>query len=152
MTFIMITRFNNTTWEELVNYKKQNDISGAFYGVPRRVAPTIPLKTKLIVLEMNNDTNTIMGVGLIKNFIKVDQVHPIYTWGNYHRFTYSGKRRIPRCNFTREEQDLIEKMEERVFKGKGHLKRGQGIQKVPYERYNKEDLEAFKQMFRDRFA
>ena len=150
MTFIMITRFNNTTWEELVNYKKENDIKGAFYGVPRRVAPTIPLKAKLIVLEMNNDTNTIMGVGLIKNFIKIDQVHPIYTWGNYHRFTYSGKRRISRCDFTREEQTLIEKMEEQVFKGKGHLKRGQGIQKVPYERYNKEDLEAFKQMFRCR--
>ena len=96
MTFIMITRFNNTTWEELNTYKKENGITGAFYGVPRRVAPTIPLKAKLIVLEMNNDTNTIMGVGLIKNFIKVDQVHPIYTWGNYHRFTYSGKRRIPR--------------------------------------------------------
>lgn len=150
MAFIMITRFNNTTWEELITYKKENEITGAFYGVPRRVAPTIPLKAKLIVLEMNNDTNTIMGVGLIKNFIKMDQVHPIYTWGNYHRFTYSGKRRIARSDFTREEQTLIEKMEEQVFKGKGHLKRGQGIQKVPYERYNKEDLEAFKQMFRCR--
>ena len=146
----MITRFNNTTWNELCDYKKKNDIHGAFYGVPRRVAPTIPLKAQLIVLEMNNDTNTIMGVGLIKNFIKMDKVHPIYTWGNYHRFTYCGKRRIARCDFTREEQELIEKMEEKVFKGKGHLKRGQGIQKVPYERYTKSDLEAFKQMFRCR--
>ena len=150
MTFIMITRFNNTTWEELCNYKKQHNLDGSFYGVPRRVGPTIPLKAKLIVLEMNNDTNSIMGIGLIKNFIKMDQVHPIYTWGNYHRFTYSGKRRIDRSDLSREEMGLIEKMEEKVFKGKGHLKRGQGIQKVPYERYTKEDLEAFKQMFRCR--
>ena len=41
-------------------------------------------------------------------------------------------------------------MEEKVFKGKGHLKRGQGIQKVPYERYTKSELEAFKQMFQGR--
>lgn len=146
----MITRFNNTTWGELTEYKRTHEIEGAFYGVPRRVASIIPLKSKLIVLEMNNDTNTIMGVGLIKNFVKMDQVHPIYTWGNYHRFTYTGKRRISRDQFTRDEQVLIEKMEDKVFKGKGHLKRGQGIQKVPYERYTKEDLEAFKQMFRCR--
>ncbi|MGI9554910.1 MAG: hypothetical protein ACR2M6_02945 [Vampirovibrionia bacterium] len=150
MTFIMITRFNNTTWEELTEYKRRNHTDGAFYGVPVRIAPTIPLKSRLYVLEMNNDTNTIMGVGLIRNFIKMDQVHPIYTWGNYHRFTYAGKYRIPRDEMTDEENELIEKMEARVFKGKGHLKRGQGIQKVPYERYNKQELELFKQMFRDR--
>lgn len=150
MTFIMVTRFNNKTWNELCDYKKNNEIVGAFYGVPRRVGPTIPLKAKLIVLEMNNDTNTIIGVGLIRNFIKVDKPHNIYSWGNYHRFTYSGKHHISREMMTREEEALIEKMEARVFKGKGHLKRGQGIQKVPYERYNKEELEEFKQMFRCR--
>ena len=150
MSFLMITRFNNTTWDELTQYKRRNQIDGAFYGVPLRIAATIPLKSRLYVLEMNNDTNTIMGVGLIRNFIKMDKVHPIYTWGNYHRFTYEGKYRISREEMTIEENELIEKMETRVFKGKGHLKRGQGIQKVPYERYNKEELEAFKQMFRDR--
>jgi len=146
----MITRFNNKTWGELVDYKKQHGIGGAIYGVPQRIGPTIPIKAKLLVLEMNNDTNTIMGVGLIRNYIKMDKTHPIYSWGNYHRFTYEGKRRISRDDFTREEQTLVEKMEEKVFKGKGHLKRGQGIQKVPYDRYTKEDLEAFKQMFRSR--
>ena len=52
---------------------RSQELFTVFLGV---FAPTIPLKAKLIVLEMNNDTNTIMGVGLIKNFIKMDQVHP----------------------------------------------------------------------------
>jgi hypothetical protein len=150
MPFLMITRFNNKTWNELQTYRKQNKISGPIYGVPRRVGPTIPLKEKLYILEMNNDTNTIMGIGLIKNFIKMERYHYIYSDGNFNRFTYSGKKYISREEFTRDEDELIEKMEERVFKGKGHLKRGQGIQKVPYERYSKIELEAFKQMFVDR--
>lgn len=152
MPFIMVTRFNNETWQQLSTYKKDNNIEGAFYGVPRRIAETIPLKSKLFVLEMNNQTNTIMGVGLIRNLIKMDKTHTIYSWGNYHRFTYQGKKRIDRTTFSREEQELIEKMEQQVFKGKGHLKRGQGIQKVPYERYNKEDLEHFTRMFQDHFS
>ena len=150
MPFIMVTRFNNATWDQLTEYKKKHNIEGAFYGVPRRIAETIPLKSKLYILEMNNETNTIMGVGLIRNFIKMDKPHNIYSWGNYHRFTYEGKKRIARADMSREEVDLIEKMEEKVFKGKGHLKRGQGIQKVPYERYTKEQLEQFVQMFKGR--
>lgn len=148
--FIMITRFNNKTWGELCDYKRKHQIEGAIYGVPCRIGPTIPLKSKLVVLEMNIETNTIMGIGLIRNFLKMDETHPIYSSGNYNRFAYCGKRRISREDLTREEEELIEKMELRVFKGKGHLKRGQGIQKMPYDRYNKEELESFKQMFRCR--
>tara|TARA_B110001469_G_C9644977_1_gene325581 strand:+ start:4072 stop:4530 length:459 start_codon:yes stop_codon:yes gene_type:complete len=151
MPFLMITRFNNKTWDELVCYKNRNTIHGAIYGVPTRVSPTIPLKEKLYVLEMNNDTNTIMGVGLVRNFIKMNKHHRIYGEENFNRFSYQGKYRIDRSEFTRGEHELIEKMEEKVFKGKGHLKRGQGIQKVPYERYCKNDLGQFKQIFQDRF-
>ena len=107
-------------------------------------------KEKLYVLEMNNDTNQIMGVGIIRNFIKMDRHHSIYSDQNFNRFSYGGKRRIDRSNFTRDEHELIEKIEEKVFKGKGHLKRGQGIQKIPYERYTKSDLEQFKEMFLSR--
>ena len=151
MPFLMITRFNNKTWDELVEYKKKESITGCIYGVPRRVAPTIPLKERLYILEMNNETNTIMGVGLVANFIKMETHHRIYSDQNFNRFSYQGKYRIDRSEFTRCEQELIEKMEEKVFKGKGHLKRGQGIQKVPYERYTKTELELFKQMFQGRF-
>ena len=147
MPFLMITRFNNHTWNELQNYRRSNNITGCIYGVPRRVAPPIPLKDKLYVLEMNNETNIIMGVGLVRNFIKMDRHHSIYSDQNFNRFSYYGKRRIDRSEFTRQQEELIQKMEERVFKGKGHLKRGQGIQKVPYERYNKTELQEIIQMF-----
>lgn len=150
MPFLMITRFNNKTWNEMVEYKKINNITGSIYGVPRRVAPTIPLKERLYILEMNNDTNTIMGIGLVANFIKMDRHHAIYSDQNFNRFSYKGKYRVDRSDLKRAEEEIIEKMEEVVFKGKGHLKRGQGIQKIPYERYSKNDLVIFKQMFQDR--
>lgn len=150
MPFLMITRFNNKTWNEMVEYKKINNITGSIYGVPRRVAPTIPLKERLYILEMNNDTNTIMGIGLVANFIKMDRHHAIYSDQNFNRFSYKGKYRVDRSDLKRAEEEIIEKMETIVFKGKGHLKRGQGIQKIPYERYSKNDLAIFKQMFQDR--
>jgi hypothetical protein len=144
----MVTRFNNTTWKELTDYKQKHGITGAIYGTPCRIIETIPLKAKLIVLEMNNDTNTIMGVGIIHNLIRMDKYHAIYSSGNFNRFTYTGKHYISASDFTREQVTLIEKMELCVFKGKGHLKRGQGIQTIPNKRYNKDDIEVFKQMFR----
>jgi hypothetical protein len=101
-------------------------------------------------MEANIQLNKIMGVSIIHNFIKMDKRHRIFADQNYNRFVYMGKRYIPRCNFTREEMVLIEKMERLVFKGKGHLKRGQGIQHLPFVRYTKDDLEAFKLMFSDR--
>jgi len=146
----MVTRFNNKTWDELQEYKTKNELNGSFYGVPRRICATIPLKCSLIVLEMNNETNSIMGVGLIKNYIKMDKTYKIYSWGNYHRFTYTGKHNIYRDSFTREEEVLIRKIEPCLFKGKGHLKRGQGIQKVPYDRYTSKEVGEIMEMFRCR--
>jgi hypothetical protein len=150
MTRIMLTRFNNDTWEQLQNYREKHKIKGAIYGVPLRIAETVPLKANVFVMEANIQLNKIMGVSIIHNFIKMDKRHRIFADQNYNRFVYMGKRYIPRCNFTREEMVLIEKMERLVFKGKGHLKRGQGIQHLPFVRYTKDDLEAFKLMFSDR--
>lgn len=150
MTRIMLTRFNNKTWEELQNYREKHQIKGGIYGVPLRIAETVPLKTNVFVMEANIEVNKIMGVSIVHNFIKMDKTYRIYGDNNYNRFVYQGKRYVPRRDFTREEMVLIEKMERVIFKGKGHLKRGQGIQHLPYVRYTKDDLEAFKKMFSDR--
>ena len=119
-------------------------------STPTRVSPDIPIKAKMFVLEMNNDTNTIMGISIIKNYVYMNQHHKIYSWGNWNRYIYKGKYRVNNDCFTREEMEFVEKIESRIFKGKGHLKRGQGIQRVPYDRYDKSDLLELKQMFLDR--
>lgn len=146
----MLTRFNNDTWEQLQKYRREHNINGAIYGVPLRIAETVPLKANIFVMEANIEVNKIMGVSVIHNFIKMDKRYSIFADQNYNRFVYMGKRYIPRRDFTREEMVLIEKMERLIFKGKGHLKRGQGIQHVPFIRYTKDDLEGFKQLFSDR--
>ena len=48
----------------------------------------------------------------------------------YNRFTYKGKKRLDKDDIP---QNLLEKIEARLFKTKGHLKRGQGISQVPYD-------------------
>ena len=150
MSRIMLTRFNNKTWDELLSYKEKHNVKGVIYGVPLRIAETVPIKDNVIIMEANIEVNKIMGISIIHNFVMMDKRYRIYGDNNYNRYVYKGKRYIPRVDFTREEMVLIEKMEKILFKGKGHLKRGQGIQHLPFKRYTKDDLEAFKRMFSDR--
>ena len=145
----MITRFNNETFEQLLKYRGKHKIKGAIYGTPLTIAETVPLKTNVIVFETNIQSNKIEGIGVVYNYLRVDKYHRIYMDNNYNRYTYYGKLRIPRCDFTREEMVLVEKIEKIVFRGKGHLKRGQGIQQITRAKYTKDDLECFKQMIRD---
>ena len=59
MSRIMLTRFNNKTWDELQNYREKQGIKGVIYGVPLRIAETVPLKTNVFVMEANIELNKI---------------------------------------------------------------------------------------------
>ena len=66
----------------------------------------LPKKIPVKPPEMNNDTNRILGIGLIHN----RTVHKtwIYEDGNYNRNTYIGKRRIDRSEMTEEEEKIMQ--------------------------------------------
>ena len=55
----------------------------------------------MFILEMNNDENSVKGVGLVKNAIMIGQYYKIYSEGNYNRFTYKGDYRIDREEYDR---------------------------------------------------
>ena len=39
------------------------------YGCNKKIPENIPYMAQVYVLEMNNDTNQVMGIGLIRNYI-----------------------------------------------------------------------------------
>lgn len=135
---LTVTRFNNYTWEENKRWREKNDYKGCIYNVPVYITEKIPLLESLFVIEMNNDTNKIMGIGKIFNKIYVDKPYIIYDDRNYNRHTYKGKYRLD-VNDIKDPYILeqIENLQQRLFKGKSHLKRGYGISQLTKE-LNKE--------------
>jgi len=129
----MATRFNNSTWEENCRWREKNNFNGCIYNSPVYIKDNIPLQIPLFVIEMNNETNKIEGIGKIVNYVHTDKKYKVYSDLNYNRYTYLGKQRINRDMIKHTEK--LEKLEERLFKGKSHLKRGQGILNVPTDIY-----------------
>lgn len=157
---ILTTRFTNNTWNENQQYLKKDNKKKMIYCAP------IPISSKIIpecfcaVLEMNNDTNQIMGIGLILN-IAYHRKKNVYEDFNYNRYSYFAKKRIDRSEFSILEQEVISILETLCFKGYGHLKRGQGITILPipylYKYYNENEkkidiVQVIREMFNTRFS
>jgi len=76
-TPLTCTRFNNKTWQEYQDWKNINQAIyeqiykrplKCIYGAPREIShKKIPPQTQILVIEMNNDENRIMGIGQIQN-------------------------------------------------------------------------------------
>jgi hypothetical protein len=75
---IATTRFNEKTYEQNVNYKKKMGQLACLYGTPIKIKETIPLESQVYVIEMNNSTNKIEGIGLIQNRLILDKNYRIY--------------------------------------------------------------------------
>jgi len=127
----MVTRFNYKTWWELQNFKRKNGITNPIYASPIRINQQLPIKGIVLVLEMRNDINKIMGVSLIMNYIYADRHYHIYSEGNYNRYIYKGKYRIDREEMNIKEEKIMQLLDAIVFKGYDHVKRGQGIARLP---------------------
>jgi len=144
---LMVTRFNNTTWNENCRWREKNDFQGGIYNSPTHIKEDVPLMIDIYVIEMNNEQNKIMGIGKILNKVQTDRKYNIYEERNYNRYTYRGKLRISRELIKEKEKlEKLEKLENRLFKGKSHLKRSQGISKVPYD-VSKEYLRLIEELF-----
>ena len=86
------------------------------------------------MLEINNDTNQIMGVGRIVNEIRADRSYSIYADQNYNRYTYLCRQRVGRADIMQSRPDarVLETLERMLFYGARHAKRGQGIHELPH--------------------
>jgi len=132
MFTVACTRFNKVTLLENQLYRQITNCEGCIYGTPRKIRDTIPTSCNIFVLEMNNDTNSIEGIGLIINESIVDKYYRIYNERDYNRNIYKGKYYVSKNTIVdANEIRLIESLEKQLFKGARHSKRGQGITQLP---------------------
>ena len=130
---VCITRYNNQTWRERTEWLAANPEYRCIYKSPVAIKSDIPYESPLFVIEMNNDTYQIMGIGRIVNEIRADRSYRIYADQNYNRYTYLGRQRVDRAGIMQSKQDagIIETLERLLFYGALHSKRGQGIHELP---------------------
>jgi hypothetical protein len=154
--FIMTSRFNNATWSENAKYREVLKHKGCIYCCPVAVTQRIPYESIMFVLEMNNDTNKIIGIGMVKNRAIRDK-YKVYENGNYNRYVFVGKQRIDRADMNDDEESVMQLFDMLCFKGNRHMKRGQGLRSFPvellYELSKKLDLTKFiVEMFKTRMS
>jgi hypothetical protein len=129
--FILTSRFSNGTHDENTDFRRRNPTIGCIYCAPEPISCQIPIDSVLFVLEMNNDTNKIMGLGMVPNHPRCDNKFNVYEARYYNKFVYIGKNRIDRTDMTEEEEAIMIILDNLCFKGNGHMKRGQGLKLFP---------------------
>lgn len=127
---IATTRFNNYTWLENQQFRETHTQIGCIYPCPELTSQSIHADAILFILEMNNETNKIMGVGMVRNRPST-QPYRVYSNGNYNRYSYVGKMRIDRKQMTEEEDRIMKVFDILCFRGPRHMKRLQGIKSFP---------------------
>ena len=126
MFTIASTRFNNSTLAENLEYRIKTN-NACIYCSPQRMSPKIKADSLVFIVEMNNELNQIEGIGLIKNTIRLDKYFKVYEDSNFNRYVFKGNYRINREELIRYNSKLVEILDNILFKGKTHLKRGSGI-------------------------
>jgi hypothetical protein len=131
MISIVTSRFNNDTWRENSEYRKRNNMNGCIYCSPQQLSSKIYPNSPVFVVEMNNTTNKILGVGLIANKIQFDKYYKVYEIGNYNRYTYTSEYRLDRQILLEYFPALVNVLDYILFKEKTHMKRGGGMTQIP---------------------
>ena len=124
---ITTSRFNSETWEQNFSYRQKIPTQGCIYGSPLKISSKFSSQQLLFVVEMNNSTNKIEGVGLIRNVFQSEKYYKIYQNGNYNRYVYKSDYRLDRDVLERYNSKLIYMLEYILFKEKTHMKRGSGL-------------------------
>lgn len=130
MYTLVTSRFTNETLETNQNYKRKKNITGCIYGSPQEMSPKIMNDSLVFVIEMNNDTDSIEGIGLIRKRPYLDKYYRIYEQGDYNRFVYKSNYRIDRETLWEHNRALVKVLEYALFGEKTHLKRGSGFTTV----------------------
>jgi len=109
------------------------------YCSPAPLTCKLAINDPLFIIEMNNSTNKILGIGYIHNNYETSRYYKVYDDTNYNRYVYKGSFRIDRSIIERENSRLLDILDFILFKEKTHLKRGKGITLFP-EKLKKHDI------------
>ena len=123
---VVTSRFNNETLETNYSYRVKKRFA-CMYCTPLELSPKIEYNTPLFVIEMNNSTNKIEGIGFIKNKPETSKYHKVHSDSNTNRYTYIGKYFMSREIIDEYNPPLVYLLDEILFKGYTHSKRGSGL-------------------------
>jgi len=143
------------TWGENCKMRDKNPTAKCIYATPIQISHRIALDRNVFVIEMNNDMDRIMGIGLIKNH-PVAGKYAVHSVNNYNRFIYIGKWRIDREQMSDGEKEIFKIFEAICFRGLNHSKRGQGMTELPMKLQHRSHMAGFNmldyicEMFRKR--
>jgi len=126
MFHIASTRFNNNTFSENMGYREKHKFP-VIYGTMIKIHRKIDIGSFLFIVEMNNDTNKIEGIGLVKNSLALEKKYKIYENDDYNRYIYRGNYWLSRQQIITLDSSIVEIFDKILFKGKTHLKRACGI-------------------------
>lgn len=130
MYTVVTSRFNKDTLITNYEYRAKHGIK-CMYCCPSEMSPKIHYNSPVFVIEMNNSTNKIEGIGLIKNKPETKRYYKVHSDGNTNRYTYIGEYFIERDIIDDYNSRLLYVLEEILFKGKTHSKRGSGLTTIP---------------------
>jgi hypothetical protein len=129
--FTVVTgRFNSATLIANYEYRRRREFN-CIYCCPSKLSPKIQHNTLVFVIEMNNSTNMIEGIGLIKNKPETEKYYKVHSDGNTNRYIYIGNYFIDRKTIEDYNPQLVQTLEQILFKGKTHSKRGSGLTIIP---------------------
>jgi hypothetical protein len=130
---LMTTRFSEYTWQQNKQFREKHSSVGCFYGSTIPISGDVAHESVLFVLEMNNTTNRIMGVGLVRNR-PVSGKYVAYPDNmNVNRFLFIGQLRVDRTEMTEEEEEVMRFFDIICFTGARHMKRGNGMTRFPLD-------------------
>lgn len=131
---IYTTRYTTQTYFQNQRFKESIKWTGSLYSTMLTFPQNTPDKM-LFILDMNNTTNKIVGIGILLNKLSKDQSINIYDNHSFNNCIYKSKYYIQLIdihergkyqNFA--EQSWIDFIENefvtKLFYGKGHSKRG----------------------------
>jgi len=158
--FYVTGRFNNETRETNYAYRKKHNLA-CIYCCPTQLSTKIHYNAPVFVIEMNNSTNKIEGIGLIKNKPETKKYYKVHSDGNTNRYIYIGNYFLDGKTIQEYDSQLVCILEEILFKGYTHSKRGQGLTLIPEKvlKYDickgkdlkKEIKDMFVSQFREKF-
>ena len=124
------------TWTESETLRKLYPDVACLYGANRALKNSTPRDEKIMVLEMHNERNEIMGVGLLAG---TEEAHRSDAAALYYKkrlpyfacHVYRGIRRIDRSEMCADDLAVVEILEDLLFRGKRHSKLLAGITELP---------------------
>ena len=129
-------RFTNKTYKENLKWKQRKEWTGCIYGFDKKLPTTVNNNDYVFIIEMNNDKNEIMGIGLIQNVYIPSNRSRIYQSHTWNRFVYKGEYHISREKLLNLEKGttIIKLLETILFYGSRHFKRSQGCTILSFDR------------------